>query len=122
MRGSGLIVFFIGVSVLILFFYYITLLNAKLFARRGRNTLYREFYECGFKSIPDIRLNLDLQFSVLCFIFLIYDIEIVLIVPILVNIHSLPLISYIIVWIIIFILIISYYYEWEKYVLQWGLY
>ena len=84
--------------------------------------MYREFYECGFKSIPDIRLNLDLQFSVLCFIFLIYDIEIVLIVPILVNIHSLPLISYIIVWIIIFILIISYYYEWEKYVLQWGLY
>lgn len=121
MRGASLVVFFVAVNILILFFYYITLLNSHLFGRSGRSLLNREFYECGFKTIPDIRLNLDLQFSILCFIFLVYDIEIILLVPIIINIHSLPIISYIILWFIIFILLSSYYYEWEKYVLQWGL-
>ena len=101
----------IGVGILILFFYYITLLNAHLFSRSGRNKLYREFYECGFKVSPDIRINLDLQFAILCFIFIIYDMEIIILVPLLVNLHSLPLVSYIVVWGVIVILAISYYYE-----------
>lgn len=121
MRGVGLWVLVFGVCLLILIFYYLTLLNVYLFAKRGRNLYYREFYECGFKAIPDIRLNLDLQFAVLCFIFLIYDIEVVLLVPLFINLHSLPLLSYILIWIILGVLLLSYYYEWEKYMLQWGL-
>lgn len=88
---------FVGVGILVLFFYYITLLNAHLFARIGRNKLYREFYECGFKMSPDMRLRLDLQFAVLCFIFIVYDMEIIILVPLIVNIHSLPLVSYIVI-------------------------
>lgn len=121
MRGVGLWVMLIAVNILILFFYYITLLYVHLFARNGRNSLYREFYECGFKAIPDIRLNLDLQFVILCFVFLIYDIEIIILVPIIINMYSLSLFSYIMLWVIILILLSSYYYEWEKFVLQWGL-
>lgn len=111
MRGVGLWVLFIAVNILILFFYYITLLYAHLFARSGRNLLYREFYECGFKAVPDIRLNLDLQFIILCFIFLIYDIEIIVLVPIIINMYSLTLFSYLMLWFIVLILLSSYYYE-----------
>ena len=121
MRGSAIWILFFAVNFMILFFYYIALLNTYLFARRGRNIFFRELYECGFKAIPDIRLNLDVQFIILCFIFLLYDIEIILVVPILINLYNLPIISYILIIFIVCILAVSYYYEWEKYVLQWGL-
>jgi len=120
MRGGGFFTLMIGVGILILFFYYVTLLYAYIFARNGRSTLYRDFYECGFKMVPDIRVGLDLQFSILGFIFLIYDMEIIILVPIIVNIFSLPLLSVINLWFILIILAISYIYEWEKFALQWG--
>lgn len=121
MRGSSIIVLGIAIGILILFFYYITLLNSHLFSKKGRNILYRDFYECGFKMIPDVRVNLNVQFFAICFIFLLYDIEIILLVPIFINIHSLPLFTYVLIWFIMTILILSYYYEWEKYALHWGL-
>lgn len=95
MRGSGIFVLVIGVSILVLFFYCITLLNAHLFARPGRSVMYREFYECGFRMVPDVRVSLDIQFALLCFIFLVYDIEVIILVPLVINLHSLPLLSYI---------------------------
>jgi hypothetical protein len=60
MRGAGFFTLMIGVSILILFFYYVTILYAYLFSRNGASSLYRDFYECGFKMIPDMRLGLDL--------------------------------------------------------------
>ncbi len=62
---------------------------------------------------------LDIQFSMLGLIFLIFDMEIILLTPILVNIVQLPSSSAIIALIIIAILSISYWYEWEKYALNW---
>jgi NADH:ubiquinone oxidoreductase subunit 3 (subunit A) len=46
--------------------------------------------------------------------------EIIILVPIVVNILSLPIISYYVLWVVLFILVLSYWYEWEKYALQWG--
>ena len=120
MRGAGIISLIIGAGILILFFYYVTILYAYLFSRSGHNILYRDFYECGFKMLPDTRIGLDLQFSVLGLIFLIYDMEIILVVPLVVNILSLPLIAYWLLIIVLIILAVSYLYEWENYALQWG--
>ena len=78
------------------------------FSRRGRNYLYREFYECGFKMIPDIRFVLDIQFSTLGIIFLVYDMEVVLLTPILVNIVQLPILAVTLSILIILILGLSY--------------
>lgn len=90
MRGSSFIVFTIAVFILVLFLHWATVGYAHAFARRGRNLLYRDFYECGFKMVPDIRFMLDIQFSVIGLVFLVYDMEIVLLTPILVNLLQLP--------------------------------
>lgn len=120
MRGNSFIVFTIAVLILVLIFHWITVIYAHFFGKRGRNYFYREFYECGFKAVPDIRFVLDLQFSSLGIIFLIYDMEIVLLTPILVNILQLPSFAAWITLIIIIILGLSYWYEWEKYTLNWS--
>ncbi len=120
MRGSSFLTFSLAILILVLFFYWITILYSHLFGRHGRNYFYREFYECGFKMIPDIRFILDIQFSTLGIIFLVYDMEIILLTPILVNLVQLSFISLILSIIIILLLSLSYWYEWEKYSLNWS--
>ena len=82
--------------------------------------LYREFYECGFKAVPDTRIAIDVQFSVLGLIFLLYDMEIVILTPILVNGLSLPYVTHVALLAVLVILGFSYWYEWERFALQWS--
>lgn len=79
-----------GAGILVMVFYVLTNLYAYSFSRGGRMPLYREFYECGFKAVPDTRIAIDVQFSILGLIFLLYDMEIVILTPVLVNGLSLP--------------------------------
>jgi len=111
MNGPSFILFFIATLILVLFLYYVTIAYAHGFSRHGRNILYRDFYECGFRAVPDIRFMLDIQFSVIGIIFLVYDMEIVLITPLLVNLHHLPLTSIFLAICVLTILAVSYWYE-----------
>jgi NADH:ubiquinone oxidoreductase subunit 3 (subunit A) len=89
------------------------------FSRTGKNYNFRDFYECGFKSTSDNRLMIDIQFSITGLIFLVYEMEIVLFVPILLNSHALSFYLIIILFLSFFILGLSYWYEWERYALNW---
>ena len=93
MRGGGLLLLVVGAGLLIIVFFLTTIVYAYLFSRRDRSPLYREFYECGFKAIPDNRVGIDIQYSLIALIFLVYDMEIIILVPILVNYAMLPLLS-----------------------------
>ena len=84
------------------------MLYAHAFSRRGRNIMYRDFYECGFRMIPDVRGMLDIQFSAIGLIFLIYDMEIIILTPLLLNVVQLPQYNVFIILLILSILGISY--------------
>lgn len=121
MRGSSFILVTIAVLILVLFLYWVTIGYAHAFSRRGRNIMYRDFYECGFKMVPDMRAMLDIQFSIIGIIFLIYDMEIVLLTPILLNIIQLPAYNIGALLLVLAILGLSYWFEWEKHTLSWSL-
>ncbi len=69
------------------------MIYAYFFSRKHRSPSFREFYECGFRAIPDNRVGVDIQYSILALIFLVYDMEIILLVPIFVNLSALPVLS-----------------------------
>ena len=89
LRGVGLIGLLVGAGILILLFFFIAIIYSYFFARKGRSIMFREFYECGFKAIPDNRVDIDIQFSGLMIVFLIYDMEIIFLTPVLVNLYNL---------------------------------
>lgn len=121
MNGQSILLFTLGILILVLFLHWVTVLYGHFFARQGRNIMYRDFYECGFRMVPDTRFMLDLQFSILGIIFLVYDMEIVLVTPLLVNILQLPFFAPLLVCLIIFILALSYRFEWDHHTLNWSL-
>lgn len=48
----------------------------------------REFYECGFKPVTQQPVQFTIQFTMICFFFLIYDIELAFSFPLVSNFSS----------------------------------
>nr|AUB29955.1 NADH dehydrogenase subunit 3 [Neoceratitis asiatica] len=78
-------------------------------------------FECGFDPKSSSRLPFSLRFFLITIIFLIFDVEIALILPMILIIK----ISNIFIWsitsiIFIIILIIGLYHEWNQGMLNWS--
>uniref|UniRef100_UPI00315C6CAD NADH dehydrogenase subunit 3 n=1 Tax=Paraclius curvispinus TaxID=3133235 RepID=UPI00315C6CAD len=78
-------------------------------------------FECGFDPKSSSRLPFSLQFFLIAIIFLIFDVEIALILPIIVIMNF----SNMMVWmftsmIFIIILLIGLYHEWNQGALKWS--
>ena len=117
MRGSGLFALVLGAGLFIIIFFGVTMLYAYLFSSKRRLPLFRDYYECGFRAVPDNRLGIDLQYAVIALIFLVYDMELLFLYPIFVNFGGLSFFSAVLVILIFFVLVLSYWYEWERYTL-----
>nr|UOU85337.1 NADH dehydrogenase subunit 3 [Cordilura albipes] len=78
-------------------------------------------FECGFDPKSSSRLPFSLRFFLITIIFLIFDVEIALILPIIMIIKF----SNLMIWtitssIFIFILLMGLYHEWNKGMLNWS--
>nr|WCD24040.1 NADH dehydrogenase subunit 3 [Mancinella alouina] len=78
-------------------------------------------FECGFDPIKSARIPFSLRFFLLAIIFLIFDVEIVLLFPILVSMtssFSMPLMFSLFVFLMI--LVIGLFHEWNEGSLDWA--
>nr|YP_009740816.1 NADH dehydrogenase subunit 3 [Sphingonotus menglaensis]QID03804.1 NADH dehydrogenase subunit 3 [Sphingonotus menglaensis] len=78
-------------------------------------------FECGFDPKSSARMPFSLQFFLIAVIFLIFDVEIALILPIVIILKT----SNIMMWtistmIFILILLMGLYYEWNQGALKWA--
>lgn len=78
-------------------------------------------FECGFSVITNARIPFSLRFFLIAIIFLIFDIEITIILPLIPTFKLSNLYLWTITSIIILmILVIGVYYEWIKGALNWN--
>lgn len=49
----------------------------------------RQFYECGFKSLSELNVQINLNFTMLCVFLVLYDVEFTLLFPVLFNLSYL---------------------------------
>lgn len=77
-------------------------------------------YECGFMMITKIGNPFSIKFFIIAILFLVFDLEIVLLLPWSVSIYTFGTIySHYIMLIFLLILIVSLAYEWFKGGLEW---
>lgn len=78
-------------------------------------------FECGFDPIKSARLPFSLRFFLLAIIFLIFDVEIVLLFPVLARIAGSFSFSLIIgTFIFLIILVLGLFHEWNEGSLDWA--
>nr|YP_010538752.1 NADH dehydrogenase subunit 3 [Pristolycus diversecostatus]UYE92363.1 NADH dehydrogenase subunit 3 [Pristolycus diversecostatus] len=79
-------------------------------------------FECGFDPKSSARMPFSLQFFLIAMIFLIFDVEITLLLPLVMTMKITSIMSFNIVTLIfIFILLIGLYHEWNQGALNWAL-
>jgi len=77
-------------------------------------------FECGFNPLSFSRIPFSIHFFIIRVLFLIFDIEIIIILPIIITIKSSILLKWLYTSItIIIILLIGLYHEWNNGLLNW---
>ena len=89
--GDMVIIFFVkNVLVFSLIFWGLLLLSSYFYKIKNQ-TSKRHFCECGFKSLSDINIQINVNFVMLCIFLILYDIEFTFFLRVLEEFDLLPL-------------------------------
>lgn len=116
-KKEYLIIFlFLAVAILLA----VVIIGASYFlVRQNPDTEKLSAYECGFEPYEDARHTFDIRFCVIAILFIIFDIEIMFLIPWCVSISKLDLLGF---WSMIDFFIelgIGFFYVWYVKALDW---
>ncbi len=97
----------------------LTLLIAGLVHPKKYNKVKLEPYECGIEPETDARDRYSIRYYLVAMLFVIFDVETVFMFPWAVIFDKLLLFGLIEMFVFIFILVVGYYYAWQKGALEW---
>nr|AML25581.1 NADH dehydrogenase subunit 3 [Erotylidae sp. BMNH 1274392] len=95
----------------------LNLISKKTFSDREKSSPF----ECGFDPKSSARLPFSLQFFLIAIIFLIFDVEITLLMPMIITMKISNLTNYTLLMIFfLLILLIGIFHEWNQGALNWA--
>nr|YP_009995382.1 NADH dehydrogenase subunit 3 [Ochthebius hasegawai]QNP09798.1 NADH dehydrogenase subunit 3 [Ochthebius hasegawai] len=112
MFKMAIIIFIISFMMMLM----ATLLSKKTFMDREKSSPF----ECGFDPKSYARLPFSIQFFLIAVIFLIFDVEITLLIPLVLTMKISNLMMYLLIsFFFFFILLMGLYHEWNQGALNW---
>lgn len=94
--------------------------GAEYFYTNKQQLTKRQFYECGFKSISELNIQVNFNFFMLAVFLILYDVEFTLLFPVLFNFSFISLLEFIFFIIFISLIIVSLFYDYIHNVLSWS--
>ena len=95
--GSFALIFFLqNVFIFCLIFWLLTFI-AEFFFKKKNSKIKEQFYECGFKSLGDLNIQININFSIVCVFLVLYDVEFIFFYPFFFNFNFINNVSYIII-------------------------
>jgi NADH:ubiquinone oxidoreductase subunit 3 (subunit A) len=99
-------------------FWIITFLLKYYYSNKNFN--YKlNFYECGFRSLNNIKIQYNINFTLIMLFLLIYDGEFLILIPFALNISIMNSVSLLIVTLFIILLIVTIIYDLLYNSLEW---
>ena len=95
--------------------------GAEYFFTKKPQLTKKQFYECGFKSISELNIQVNYNFFMLAVFLILYDIEFTFLYPVLFNFSKITIIELLLVFFFFFFIIISLYYDWLTNTLSWNI-
>ncbi len=117
--GSVFVFFVAG-----LLFVYISLAVVKLLAPYRPNPEKNSTYECGEEPVGSGWINFNARFYLIAILFIVFDVEIVLVIPVIVNYRDYILagngpVAFTEIFLFVFILFLGLIYAWKNDYLEW---
>lgn len=97
----------------------VTLIAASILRPKKPSKAKLETYECGMETVGDTWVQFRVHYYIFALVFVLFDIEAVLLFPFAVAFNSVPLFAVVETVIFILILLAALIYAWRKGVLRW---
>nr|YP_010180062.1 NADH dehydrogenase subunit 3 [Anisopteromalus calandrae]QUX32908.1 NADH dehydrogenase subunit 3 [Anisopteromalus calandrae] len=110
-----IIIFFIIIFILMM----MMMINLTLSKKMSKNREKMSPFECGFDPMEKNRMPFSLSFYLIAVIFLIFDVEIAVILPMVLMNFYLYYIIYLNLMLILLILLFGLFMEWKEGALMW---
>jgi NADH-quinone oxidoreductase subunit A len=110
------IVLFVAVAIGFAIF---TLMLSRLVQAGKYNQVKLEPYECGIEPTTDARDRYSIRYYLVAMLFVIFDVETVFMFPWAVMVDELALFGLIEMVVFLAILVVGYFYAWQKGALEW---
>jgi len=107
-----------NILIFCVIFWALTILGG-FFYKKKDHTSKKQFYECGFKSLTDSTINININFTLVCIFLVLYDVEFTLLFPILFNLSLISFYQIIIFYIFISLIFGALYYDWLLNAMNW---
>lgn len=118
MIGSFLIKLIIYASLFSIIFWLLTFAGKWLYSSKYFN--YKlNYYECGFKSLTNVKINYHINYILLLLFFLIYDGEFLILLPFSLNFSLLYFQTFWCLWFFIFWLLVTLLIDYIYQALDW---
>ena len=108
-------IFFLLVTV----FAALPLIASKVVRPRKPSTIKQDPYECGMEMVGDAWIQFKIQYYLYALVFIVFDVEVVLIVPWAVVFKELGFFAFAEMAIFLLILFVGLIYVWRKRDLEW---
>lgn len=109
--GSIILLFFVQHVFLFTAIFWLLTFLAEWFFNKKNHATKKQFFECGFKAINDINIQINLNFSLVCVFLILYDVEFTFLFPLLFNFGYLNLVSGFIFFCFLYFIFLSVYYD-----------
>nr|AJO67563.1 NADH dehydrogenase subunit 3 [Helocordulia uhleri] len=112
-----LIIMFILMTITLIIMMIASFLSKKTIVDREKSSPF----ECGFDPFNKSRIPFSLRFFLIAVIFLIFDVEIAMLLPMMITLSKSNIMSWVLVsMIFIAILLVGLYHEWNQGALEWA--
>ena len=93
--------------------------GAEFFFTKKNHLTKKQFCECGFRTLSELNIQINLNFSMLCVFLILYDIEFTFLFPLLFNFSNIFMLEFFVILFFISLIIFSLYYDWQFNALSW---
>lgn len=97
----------------------IIVLLARILSPRNAYAEKLSAYECGFEPFMTARIKFDVSFALIAILFLVFDLEIIFLIPWVLNVVQLGIIGFLVTYVFLFILVLGFIFELIRNVLNW---
>jgi len=105
------LLFFVKNLVFFSLLFWILLLVGSFFYKIKNQVSKKHFCECGFKSLSDLNIQININFTMLCIFLILYDIEFTIVFPILFNLTIVGILQLFVLFIFLLLVLSSLFYD-----------
>ena len=117
--GDSAVFFFLTNVLLFGLIFWLLTFGAEYFFKKNKYKMSAQFYECGFKAMSDLQIQVNINFSMLCVFLILYDVEFLLLFPFLFNISFVSIFEFIIFIVFIYLIILSFIFDLQYNTFNW---